>query len=54
MTTQRMTISVNHKTVEQLRVIQEKMKKELGVDLSVTQAIDYLVKYYFDKEPHHD
>jgi hypothetical protein len=46
MSTKRITVSVNAETVEKLRQLQAELKAVMGVDFSVSQAIDYLVAQY--------
>jgi hypothetical protein len=46
MSTKRITVSVNAETVEKLRQLQTELKAVMGVDFSVSQAIDYLVAQY--------
>lgn len=54
MSSKRITVSVNDYTVEGLKALQEEFRRSMGVDFSLSQVIDYLAKYYFDKELKND
>ena len=40
----RSTVSVNAETVEKLRQLKAELKEKIGIDLSIAQVIEYLIK----------
>ena len=46
----RLWVSVSLSTADALASVRNKLITELGVELSLTQTIDYLVKFYYDNK----
>jgi hypothetical protein len=40
----RSTVSVNAETVDKLRQLKAELKEKIGIDLSIAQVIEYLIK----------
>ena len=46
----RITVSVNEESVRKLKELQIKLYDEMGVEFSITQVIDFLVKQYLKEK----
>lgn len=42
----RITVSVNEESVRRLKEMQVKLYDEMGVEFSISQVIDFLIKQY--------
>lgn len=46
----RLGVSLSRSTADALASVRNKLITELGVELSLTQTIDYLVKFYYNNK----